>query len=39
MISAIVNFGFGTHDREMHPADIYLDHMEELVPLIANGSN
>jgi phosphoglycolate phosphatase len=39
MISAIVNFGFGTHDREMHPPDIYLDRMEELVPLIANGSN
>jgi phosphoglycolate phosphatase len=39
MISAIVNFGFGTHDREMHPADIYLDRMEELVPLIAIGSN
>jgi phosphoglycolate phosphatase len=39
MISAIVNFGFGTHDREMHPADIYLDRMEELVPLIAIGLN
>jgi phosphoglycolate phosphatase len=37
MISAIVNFGFGTHDREMHPPDIYLDRMEELVPLIANA--
>src|ERR1700719_4163665 len=22
MISAIVNFGFGTHDRQMHPADV-----------------
>ena len=39
MISAIVNFGFGTHDRTAYPADIYLDRMEELVPLIANGSN
>jgi phosphoglycolate phosphatase len=39
MISAIVNFGFGAHDREMHPADIYLDRMEELVPLIAIDSN
>ena len=39
MISAIVNFGFGTHDRTAYPADIYLDHMEELVPLIANGWN
>src|SRR6266436_6406441 len=37
MISAIVNFGFGTHDREIHPPDIYLDRMEELVPLVRNG--
>ncbi len=35
MISAIVNFGFGMHDREKHPADVYLDRMEELVPLVA----
>ena len=38
-ISPIVNFGFGTHDRTAYPADIYLDRLEELVPLIANGSN
>jgi len=38
MISAIVNFGFGTHDRAAYPADIYLDHMEELAPLIRNGT-
>ena len=38
MISAIVNFGFGTHDRDTFPADIYLDRMEELLPLVANGS-
>jgi phosphoglycolate phosphatase len=37
MISAIVNFGFGTHDRERHPPDIYLDRMEELLPLVTNG--
>jgi phosphoglycolate phosphatase len=37
MISAIVNFGFGTHHRETYPADIYLDRMEELVPLVRNG--
>ena len=37
MISAIVNFGFGTHDREMYPADIYLDRMEELLPLVSDG--
>jgi phosphoglycolate phosphatase len=34
MISAIVNFGFGMHDREKYPADVYLDRMEELVPLV-----
>jgi phosphoglycolate phosphatase len=37
MISAIVNFGFGTHDRERHPPDIYLNRMEELLPLVTNG--
>jgi phosphoglycolate phosphatase len=37
MISAIVNFGFGTHDRNRYPADIYLDRMEELVPLVRDG--
>jgi phosphoglycolate phosphatase len=35
MISAIVNFGFGLHDRAAYPADVYLDRMEELVPLLA----
>jgi len=34
MISAIVNFGFGVHDRKKYPADVYLDRMEELVPLV-----
>ncbi len=38
MISAIVNFGFGTHDRTKYPADIYIDRMEELVPLIFKDS-
>ena len=37
MISAIVNFGFGRHDRERYPADIYIDGMEELVPLVRDG--
>jgi phosphoglycolate phosphatase len=35
MISAIVNFGFGTHDREAHPADLYLDRMEDLITLVS----
>ena len=38
MISAIVNFGFGVHDRERYPADLYLDRMEELVPLVTTAS-
>lgn len=38
MISAIVNFGFGIHDREKHPADLYLDRMEELLPLVTRDS-
>jgi phosphoglycolate phosphatase len=33
MISAIVNFGFGRHDRNCYPADFYLDRMEQLLPL------
>jgi phosphoglycolate phosphatase len=33
MICAIVNFGFGVHDRKKYPADVYLDRMEELLPL------
>jgi phosphoglycolate phosphatase len=33
MISAIVNFGFGSHDRGRYPADVYLDRMEDLLPL------
>jgi phosphoglycolate phosphatase len=37
MISAIVNFGFGTHDRDRYPADIYIDRMAELVPLVRDG--
>jgi phosphoglycolate phosphatase len=36
-LSAIVNYGFGAHDRAAHPADVYLDNLTDLVPLIANG--
>src|SRR6266566_2198990 len=39
MISAIVNFGFGTHDRKAFPADFYLDRMEQLLPLVGTGRN
>ena len=38
MIAAIVNFGFGVHDRRAYPADVYLDRMEELAGLVRNGS-
>jgi phosphoglycolate phosphatase len=32
--AAAVNYGFGTHDRAAHPADIYLDRLPDLVPLL-----
>lgn len=38
MISAIVNFGFGVHDRAKYPADVYLDRLDELLPLAARDS-
>jgi phosphoglycolate phosphatase len=34
MIAAAVNFGFGIHDRAQHPADIYLDHMSDLLDVV-----
>ena len=39
MISVIVNFGFGTHDRTTFPADVYVDRMEELQFLVAPSDN
>lgn len=35
-LAAAVNYGFGTHDRAAHPADIYLDSLTDLVSLIKN---
>jgi phosphoglycolate phosphatase len=35
-LAAAVNYGFGAHDRDAHPADIYLDHLTDLVPLLGN---
>jgi phosphoglycolate phosphatase len=29
-----VNYGFGTHDRAAHPADVYLDRLTDLVDLL-----
>jgi phosphoglycolate phosphatase len=34
MRSVIVNFGFGTHDRVAHPADIYVNQFGELLGLV-----
>jgi len=34
MIAAAVNYGFGVHDRMQYPADLYLDQLTELAPLI-----
>jgi phosphoglycolate phosphatase len=34
-LAAAVNYGFGTHDRTAHPADLYLDRLTDLVPLLA----
>ncbi len=34
--AATVNYGFGTHDRAAHPADLYLDRLTDLVPLLVD---
>ena len=36
-LAASVNYGFGTHDRAAYPADIYLNWLTDLVPLLRNG--
>jgi len=33
MLAVGVNYGFGQHDREKQPADIYVNNLLELVPL------
>jgi phosphoglycolate phosphatase len=35
IFSAIVNYGFGIHDRAAHPADLYLDRLLDLVPALS----
>jgi hypothetical protein len=37
-VAATVNFGFGIHDREAYPADIYLERMTDLVAVVKNGA-
>jgi phosphoglycolate phosphatase len=34
MPAAAVNYGFGVHDREMHPADIYLERFGDIAILL-----
>src|SRR6267143_703584 len=38
-LAAAVNYGFGTHDRAAHPADIYLDRLTDLVPLLVHDNS
>jgi phosphoglycolate phosphatase len=38
-LAAAVNYGFGTHDRTAHPADIYLDRLTDLVPLLVDHNS
>jgi phosphoglycolate phosphatase len=33
-LAAAVNYGFGAHDRAAYPADIYLDRLTDLVPML-----
>ncbi len=35
--AAAVNYGFGVHNRAAHPADLYLDRLPDLVPLLNHG--
>src|ERR1700730_15547085 len=34
ILSAIVNYGFGMHDRDAHPSDLYLDRLIDIVPAL-----
>jgi len=33
-LAAAVNYGFGVHDRAAHPADVYLERLADLPPLL-----
>jgi len=37
-LAAAVNYGFGVHDRGVHPADIYLERFKDLATLLGGGS-
>jgi len=36
--AAAVNYGFGIHDREAYPADVYLDRFVDLIDVVGNHS-
>jgi phosphoglycolate phosphatase len=36
--AAAVNYGFGMHDREAYPADVYLDRFVDLIDVLGNHS-
>ena len=36
--AAAVNYGFGVHDRQAYPADVYLDRFPDLLHVVANHS-
>jgi phosphoglycolate phosphatase len=36
--AAAVNYGFGVHDRQAYPADVYLDRFPDLLDLVGNHS-
>jgi phosphoglycolate phosphatase len=38
MFAAIVNYGFGTHNRIAHPADLYLDRLLDILPALSGKS-
>ena len=35
ILAAIVNYGFGVHDRATYPADLYLDRLIDIVPALS----
>jgi phosphoglycolate phosphatase len=38
-VAVAVNYGFGTHDRAAYPADVYLDRLTDLVPLLVGHNS
>ena len=38
ILAVAVNYGFGVHDRETHPADLYLERFGELVEVVEDHS-